>query len=231
MALEELPALAVEAVPGELTVHLHGPLSMAADLGPAGHVDLRVDTRYPSDGDVTIHVEPARPARFTLRLRCPSWADGAFAEVGGERVDCRPGEYLGLGRVWQPGDQVRLHLPLRVALHERRNRNVQESRAPDGSAVRQAVLDLGYVALTRGPLVYATPLIDGFKTDETVRLPALPLDRWVTEAAEGPVPVLRMALEGRPALEFRPYFLCGGREDGSWRLTWLSLAPRTSKIP
>lgn len=226
MALEELPPLAVSGRGGELSVHLYGP--MAARVNGMG---LHVETSYPYDGDVAVTLDLPAPKRFTLRLRCPSWAEGAQAEVGGERLAGTPGSYLAIDRLWQPGDVVRLHLPMRVALHERRNRNVQESRAPDGSAVHQMVLDLGYAALTRGPLVFSTGLIDGFKTDETVRLPQTPVEQWVGEVPDAPVPTLRVALGYRPPLDFQPYFLAGGREDGTWRLTWLSTVPSKPKIP
>lgn len=224
MALEELPALAVTGAEAELSVHLYAPLTARV-----GGVGLRVETAFPYDGEVVLTLDPAAPARFALRLRCPVWADGAFAEVGDERLEGLPGSYLVIDRLWQPGDIVRLHLPMRAVLHQRHHRNVQESRAPDGSAVHQTVLDLGYAALTRGPLVFATPLIDGFKTEETVRLPEAPLDQWVSEVPDSALPTLRMNLGYRPPLDFQPYFLAGGREDGAWRLTWLSTAPVTTK--
>lgn len=226
MALEELPALAVTGGDGELSVHLYGPLT--AQLGSVG---LRMQTRYPYDGDVVLTLELDAPECLALKLRCPSWAEGAWAEAGGERFDGSPGGHLVIDRTWRPGDMVRLHLPMPVVLHQRRHRNVQESRAPDGSAVHQTVLDLGYAALTRGPLVFATSLIDGFKTDETVKLPDAPLDRWVVELPGRSVPTLRVNLGYRAPLDFEPYFLAGGREDGTWRLTWLSTAPPTTKIP
>jgi DUF1680 family protein len=227
MALEELPALAVSGSEGELTVHLHGPMTTQVD-----GVGLRIETRYPCDGDLRLTLALDAPKRFTLRLRCPSWAEGAHAEIGGEHLAGTPGTYLAIDRVWQPGDVVKLQLPMKVALHERRNRNVQESRAPDGSAVHQTVLDLGYAALTRGPLVFATTLIDGFKTEETVRLPEAPVEQWVSEVAGADLPTLRVSLGYRTPLDFQPYFLAGGREDGAWRLTWLSTAPAmTTKIP
>ena len=56
-------------------------------------------------------------------------------------------------------------------LHHQLSQNTQESLAPDGSKVAQQVMRYEYVAITRGPLVYATGLIDGFKTEETLRLP------------------------------------------------------------
>jgi DUF1680 family protein len=227
MALEELPALAVSGGEGELTVHLHGPMTTQVD-----GVGLRIETRYPCDGDLRLTLALDAPTRFTLRLRCPSWAEGARAEIGGEHLAGTPGTYLAIDRVWQPGDVVKLRLAMKVALHERRNRNVQESRAPDGSAVHQTVLDLGYAALTRGPLVFATTLIDGFKTEETVRLPEAPVEQWVSEVAGADLPTLRVSLGYRTPLDFQPYFLAGGREDGAWRLTWLSTAPATTtKIP
>jgi len=119
-----------------------------------------------------------------------------------------------------------LSLPMLPVLQRRSNRNVQESRAPDGAAIHQEVLRRDYVAVTRGPLVYATTLIDGFKTDETVRLPTdADACLHVVPGAPGDAPSIEMTLGYRSALLFEPYFRAGGRVHGAWRLTWLSLAP------
>ena len=111
--------------------------------------------------------------------------------------------------------------------HRRTHRNVQESRAPDGSLVAQEVLRFDYAAITRGPLVYATGLIDGFKTEETIRLPmdstALLTLGEIPAGHDGPV--IRLILGYRTPIEFLPYHEAGGRRDGAWRLTWLQLAP------
>jgi hypothetical protein len=150
--------------------------------------------------------------------------------VNGEPVEAAvvPGAFLVLRRLWRSDDHVQLAFPLRPTLHRQVLRNVQESRAPDGSAVHQQVLDLHYVGLTRGPLAYATDLIDGFKTEETVRLPDGPQDDWlqvlpVTDGEEGAAISLQPA--SRPPLLFWPYYRAGGRHDGAWRLTWLALPP------
>jgi len=50
----------------------------------------------------------------------------------------------------------------------------RKSRAPDGLGRQPGSAALDYAAITRGPLVYATGLIDGFKQEETIRLPAEP---------------------------------------------------------
>jgi hypothetical protein len=86
-----------------------------------------------------------------------------------------------------------------------------------------------YLAITRGPLVYATDLIDGYKVDETLRVDAGPHDTWVATvpATHGePGCDIRLQPVGRPALTFQPYYRAGGRRDQAWRLTWMTLAPQ-----
>jgi len=123
-----------------------------------------------------------------------------------------------------------LKLPLQPRAHRQSNRNVQESRTPDDSPVSQEVLRFDYLALSRGPLVYAAGLIDGYKIEETLRVGTQPAATWIETVAqqnakpdEGPDLVLRPL--DRPALTFSPYYRAGGRRDGTWRLTWISLAP------
>lgn len=230
MALEELPPLAYVLDGEAARVQLYGPGEAQLAHPVAGTLVLRQRTGYPFDGEVSLEVRPERDATFELRLRIPSWAAGATVAVNGEAVDVptEPDTFATVLRHWRAGDQVQLRFPLRPMLQRQVLRNVQESRAPDGSAVHQQVLDLHYVGLTRGPLVYATERIDGFKTEETVRLPDGPQDDWLqvlplAEDAEGPGIVLQLGY--RPPLLFWPYYRTGGRVDGAWRLTWLSLPP------
>jgi DUF1680 family protein len=230
MAWEELPPLAYGvAEDGELQVNLYAPGQVRLAL-PKGEVGIVQSGGYPFADDVTLTLQPAQAMRFTLRLRVPAWTEGARVTVNGEVLDAgiAPGEWLDISRDWLPGDVVALRLPMTPTLHLRRSRNVQESRAPDGSPVRQQVLRYDYVGLTRGPLVYATGLIDGFKHEEAVRLPDAPPARWLRELAAadgGPGMDVEMQLDGRAPLRFAPYYRAGGREDGAWRLGWLSLAP------
>ncbi|TMH01947.1 MAG: hypothetical protein E6H79_14660, partial [Betaproteobacteria bacterium] len=224
MALEELPEVAVQLTgEREISVQLHGPGTATLPL-PDGEVRLEQITRYPFDGEVSLRVWPARPVEFTLRVRVPSWALGASARLNGSALDAavEPGTYLACTRAWQAGDELTLNFPMQVQLHRRASRNVQESRAPDGSPVRQEVLHFDYAAVTRGPLVYATELIDGFKTEESLRLPEQPLSQWLQVVDDD---ALRMSPLGRDALTFQPYYRAGGREHGAWRLTWMSVAP------
>lgn len=236
MAIEELPGVAYTLRGAdEIAVNLYGPGEAVLATAAAGAVRLVQQTAYPADGSVRIEIQPERAGRFALALRIPSWAAGASVAVNGRvpatdgagKAPAEPGAYFRIERDWQAGDVVELSLPMAPTLHRKLSQNTQESLAPDGSPVAQQVMRYEYAAITRGPLVYATGLIDGFKTEETVILAdgeqlelapeALPQD------ASGPA--IRLKLASRPDLIFVPYYEAGGRRDGTWRLTWLQLAP------
>lgn len=234
MALEELPAIAYAvSSDGAAQVNFYGPGVARLVLPRAGGVELRQDTRYPFDGGIRIAVTPEQSSSFAIDLRIPSWAMNAHIRINGTPIQSpvETGTYVRVEREWKPGDEIVLDFPMQPVLHRRVHRNVQESRAPDGTPVAQEVLRYEYLGITRGPLVYATGLIDGYKTEETMRVPSAPSDQWlevlpVQPGEEGPG--IRMKLDGRADLLFWPYYRAGGREDGAWRLTWLSLAPTTS---
>ena len=237
MALEELPAIAYTVDDdGLVSVNLYGPGQARFELPQCGSVTLRQTTDYPFAGAIAIEVEPEtdHSAHFPIRLRIPAWAQGATLHINGRAVPVNPGNFAILDREWQRGDRIDLSFPMPPQIQRHALRNVQVSRAPDGAPVHQEVLHHGYLALTRGPLVYATGLIDGFKTEETVCLPAGPADAWLellTPAGVEGGPAIRMHLGYRAPLLFEPYYRAGGRVDGAWRLTWLSLAPDLQAPP
>jgi DUF1680 family protein len=230
MALEELPALAYATASDGIRVNLLGPSQAALNLREAGVVRLEQRTRYPFDGDIAIHVTPERAAAFKVHVRIPQWAGGAGIRVGGASVAAAvpAGTWFPIHREWHKDDVITMSLPMRPQVHVRTHSSTQESRAPDDTPVRQEVLHFDYLAITRGPLVYATGLIDGYKTEETLRVPLPIAAAWLetlpaSDASEGPD--VRVAPLGRPPLVFSPYYRAGGRRDRTWRLTWMPLAP------
>ena len=230
MALEELPALVYSLRTHGIDVNLYAPGTARFALAQAGDVVIEQETRYPFDGGVRLRLGLERPARFALRLRIPSWAKNATIRVNGERaaVAVRPGDYAMIEREWRTGDSVALDLPMPPQVHYRTHRNVQESRAPDGSPVQQEVLRHDYLAISRGPLVYATGLIDGYKTEESLLLAPGSPEQWLrVDPSSGGEEGATLLLEPlrRPTLAFVPYYRAGGRIDGAWRLTWMPLAP------
>lgn len=218
MALEELPAIAYGVTgDGAAAVNLLGPSEAVLDLPGAGKVGLRQETRYPLDGRITLVVTPSEARDFPIDLRVPDWAEGASVTIDGEAVAADAGGYHRITRRWGPGDTVMLDLPMPAMVHRAMQRNVQESLAPGNVPVAQEVLRFDYLAVTRGPLVYATGLIDGFKRAETVRFDGAPSPVVDGEA-------ISLAPEGRAPIRFEPYYRAGGRHHGAWRLTWLGIA-------
>jgi DUF1680 family protein len=231
MALEELPALAYGvSSDGGLKVNVFGPSEAVLQLPGAGAVRVQQTTEYPFEGEVAIRIEPERSTVWCLHVRIPEWADGASIRVNDAEVVSTPntGSWYSIERTWRAGDVLALSLPMRTRIHRRANRNVQESVAPDGLAVSQEVLHFDYLAISRGPLAYATDLIDGYKIEETLRVPAEPAEGWLQPmpaAGAEPGVDIRMQPIGRAPLTFQPYYRAGGRGDRTWRLTWMNLAP------
>jgi DUF1680 family protein len=233
MAVEELPAIAYTQSPeGNISVNLLGPGDAEFDHPRAGGLRLRQITRYPFEGGIVLQVTPECSTRFALSIRIPQWAEGAAILVNGQAHSgaAIPGGYAVIEREWQAGDEIRLDLPMPPVAHGQVQQNTQESRAPDGSPVCQQVMHYEYMAVTRGPLVYASDLIDGYRTGETLRLSAAPVEQWlqVAEQDNGEGPAIHLHSIGRAPLLLEPYYRAGGRADGAWRLTGMSLAPEQS---
>ena len=217
LALEELGPLAYGKREDGIAVHLYSAGRATLTLPAAGHTQITQTTDYPAGERITLAVDPAKAARFPLFLRIPGWAEGARVAVNSTDAGAAaPGTYVRLSRRWKRGDVVTLHLPMRVKLHQKSQITHEK---------HTEVVRLDYVALTRGPLVYATGLIDGYKRDETVPLPRQnPRQQVVPPATPAGFngPAVGLSLPGRSPLVFLPYYEAGGREDGAWRITWLS---------
>ncbi len=138
--LSSIPGYFYTATNDAAWVHLYATGSANVSLNGDHAVGISQRTGYPWDGDVEIQVESV--GEFALMLRIPSWCErDASIEVSGAPFTgpTYPGSYAELRRVWQPGDTVRLHLPMSV-------RRVEAHPYVAG--------DAGRVALARGPILY-----------------------------------------------------------------------------
>lgn len=76
-------------------------------------VRVTVETVYPFEETVRIHVDTAKPVAFPLRLRVPAWAKEATARVnGGEEMSLEAGSYALIEREFTKGDVITLRLPM-----------------------------------------------------------------------------------------------------------------------
>ncbi len=136
----------VSTAPDGVAFHLYGGISTQVDVAGT-KVALREISTYPWNGDIAIHVDPASPATFDLKLRIPGWCNGAKVSVNGQALDVTEAVngYLTINRHWTKGDVVHLDLPMppvRLYAHP------------------GVIMDAGRVALKRGPLVYCLEEVD-----------------------------------------------------------------------
>jgi len=125
--------------------HLYGGFETTVAIGGV-KVALSEASDYPWSGEVRIEIDPERPVDFDLKLRIPAWAVHPSAAIGEEPVALEPTHgYASIRRRWQAGDVVRLDLPMAA------------ERLYAHPFVR---MDVGRVALRRGPLVYCVEEAD-----------------------------------------------------------------------
>ena len=210
-----------------IAFHLYGGLEANVAIGGT-KVALRETSDYPWSGDIRIEVDPEAPAAFDLKLRVPGWAKGAKATVNGEPIALAiKKDYATIYRPWSKGDVVALSLPMpaeRLYAHP----NVR--------------MDIGRVALRRGPLIYCVEEADNpGQSVQTLELSrASPIDaKWRADLFDGAMtltaPAERLVpgdAEGAlysampPAAQDRtltaiPYYLWANREPGSMQV-WIA---------
>ncbi len=129
-----------------LFVNLYSTSKVKQPLGGGKQAEISVETNYPHDGEVRLHIDNTQPAAFALRLRIPAWCTRATVAVGkGSPQPARGGEYMTLDRTWKPGETVvlKMEMPVRMILPDSREKD-----------------NLGQAVLARGPLVYCLDQAD-----------------------------------------------------------------------
>ena len=154
----------VPSIPGYVYGHKEDHIYVNLFLGseaviPLASQTVRIEQKsdYPWSGDIRMTVFPEKDARFTLFVRIPGWAQNrpvpsdlyrymnrsqeiATIKVNGTPVDLKLEKgYARIKRSWQAGDVIDLSLPMpirRVLAHD------------------SVEVNLGKVALERGPIVY-----------------------------------------------------------------------------
>jgi len=214
----------VSTAPDGLAFHLYGGIATTLDVGGT-EVAVRETSNYPWSGDIAIEIDPANDKAFDVKLRIPGWCKGATATVNGEAVALSPvNGYATINRVWKKGDKIGLTLPMPV---ERVYANPH------------VVMDIGRVALTRGPLVYCLEEADNpGGTVQRLKLPRTSqiavrqsnlFDGIVQLTAEARAvderefqPLYRTSppKEGPATLTALPYYLWANRGQGSM-VVWI----------
>jgi len=174
----------------DLYVNLYTPSSVKW-TNQQQTIVLTQTTRFPETNEVRFTIQLANPARFRILLRSPAWLAGPMkASINGSpvRLQSNRNHWAVLTRTWRDGDQVELHLPMKLRL------------APlvPGQMAPTAVL--------YGPvmLAFAAPNAQFMK-----HLDLRTLDRSLIPSTTTP---LCFTLPSEPALQVRPFFAIGEAE-------------------
>jgi DUF1680 family protein len=226
LALEELSEVAYTRRGGGIACNIYGE-SSAAFMAAGVRVKLGQETGYPFAGKVRLVVTPASPVRFPLFLRVPAWAGLVRVSVNGVSVDTagmRAGTYYPISRQWKKGDVVEMELPMPLRVEEQGEAAIM----PQG---KEDLYRVNWWAFARGPIVYASDgLIGGRDREMNFKLGAGEIGQYVKMGPTGgdggtgggdSAQVLRFSPPGEKPLVFRPFYEAGGREAGTWRLTWM----------
>ncbi len=129
-----------------LYVLMYGSNRLETKLAGGERLVVQQSSAYPSDGKVTLSIEQAPHAAYSIRLRVPEWCSQTSIRVNGQSTT-PPVEagFVNIERNWKPGDRISLDfsMPARlISAHPL----VEECR--------------GQVAVVRGPLVYCLESAD-----------------------------------------------------------------------
>jgi len=133
-------------------------MSNSAEINlPVGKVSLAQETEYPWNGKVSITVNPAKPSKFTVRVRIPGWARQEAmpgdlytfedktpvpitVQLNGKKLEYSIDKgYAVLTQTWKKGDKIELNFPMEV------EKVLANGKVED---------DKGRFAFQKGPLVY-----------------------------------------------------------------------------
>jgi DUF1680 family protein len=212
----------------------------------AGSVTVKMDTNYPWDGKINLHIDPVKKSSFSVYLRIPGWEQGKtftnglyeFAnfkpsnytlKVNGVEVATRvESGYLVVEREWKKGDQILYDLPMQV------NRLVSSANLK---------FDNNRVAIQRGPMVYCVEgadndnkawdfivpsTVDFVVSDQTI------LDEPI-KALSAILPVMTVSADGnslqmeRKKITAIPYYTWANRGKNEMQV-WLPTSIKNVKI-
>ena len=215
--MEEIAPAIYGQMGGGASVNVYTPSEGSIILNDGQTVKLSQETNYPFEEDVKIVVRLSDDQQFPIYVRIPNWSQNIEVSVNDESIEGKmdTGTFLKLDREWTDGDIISLKFPMKIKIHHQHqnymHRNIEVYR-------------IDYMAITRGPLVYSTGLIDGYQSEVTLKIPKQGPENLFTvsptpEGFNGPA--IKFTLPGREPITYLPYYEASGRINGSWRLTWL----------
>jgi DUF1680 family protein len=220
MALEELPSLIYSVRENGIACNLYTNSKVMIPL-KGNEVTISQRTEYPFEGNIKINISARKKSNFPIFLRIPAWAKTANITINGKAIEkdhIISGTYLKIDREWDKDDELEVNFPFDLKIHQKS----ESATVPQGKA---DIYRINWFALSRGPLVYSSNgLIGGGNREMVYSVTSKEIPEIVKPVA---VPVgmkgtaYQLNIANQPPLVFVPYYEAGGRQAGTWRLTWI----------
>lgn len=108
----------------------YGPCIVKAKVGKDTEVIISEETDYPFSGQINFRIISEKPARFSLYLRIPEWAENAEITYKGKTRTDKGGSTVKLYARWDPDDVITLKLPMNIRVEKRYNNSLSVLRGP-----------------------------------------------------------------------------------------------------
>jgi uncharacterized protein len=214
-----------------LQLHQYASARIATTIGSGRRITIEVDTDYPWDGHITVRILETDGEPWTLSLRVPAWAENARIEQPDTARQAAPPGVAKLHRLWRPGDDVRMQLPVtpRWTYPDPRIDAARGSVAVERGPLVYCLESIDQIDLSLDELAADTSVIPADTTHENLPEPAVALSsaghRWTADKGKWPYG----RRHERPtdhdcSLTWIPYYLWGNRGLSTMRV-W---APETS---
>jgi Beta-L-arabinofuranosidase, GH127 catalytic domain/Beta-L-arabinofuranosidase, GH127 middle domain len=120
-----------------LAAYMYAPCTVTAKVAGGVEVTIEESGSYPFYPDMWFRVKSAKPARFSLYLRIPTWCDNASIEINGKQSDMTlpAGKVACIDREWKSDDRVKLSMPTKTKIKKWADNNT--------------------VSIVRGPLTFS----------------------------------------------------------------------------
>jgi len=148
-----------------LAAYMYAPCTVTAKVAAGVEVTIEEQTRYPFEEVIEFVVKPAKPVKFPLYLRIPTWCENPTLSVNRMIADenLQPGKVVCIDREWKPGDRVLLQLPMPIR-------------------VKTWIGNRDTVSVSRGPLTYSLLIKEKYTqyagTDEWPAYDIFPDSPW-----------------------------------------------------
>lgn len=85
---------------------------------PAEKFQIRQDTKFPVEDNITLSVKTDRPRKFTLLLRLPSWVGQGYSiKVNDKEVQFYVSNgYVSINQTWESGDKIVYSMPMKLKM-------------------------------------------------------------------------------------------------------------------